>query len=230
MRRQFGATWTTANSTTVRPRSTKTSVVRRSFFGPLREIQSRVRRRRETCIGLAPERCCWLLPPEARAEPAPAPEPAAPPLDPPPVPPPPVPDPLPRDPGKAGGGGKDGSVTPGTVGGGGACGGGGTGGTGGTVTVGAVTVGMLSVVGSVIGGGGRSAAADATQPANSPGMKRANWTSRRRSRALTADATHEGAWRIRPLGTCPLFSYVRPMPQSAATCGLPAAYARQEGS
>jgi hypothetical protein len=89
-------------------------------------------------------------------------------------------------------------MTPGTVGGGGAGGGGtGGGGTDGTVTVGSVTVGTLTVVGSVtVGSCGRSAAADATQPASSPGMKRANWTGRRRSRDLTANTTRKGRGRF----------------------------------
>jgi hypothetical protein len=46
--------------------------------------------------------------------------------------------------------------------------------------VGSVIVGRVTVVGSVIGGGGRSAAAEATHPAMSPTPMRATWTRRRR--------------------------------------------------
>jgi hypothetical protein len=207
MRRHFGATWTTTSSTRVGRRSTKTSVVRRCLFGPLREIQSRVRRRRYTRLELAPLPRAWpapLLelwrPPAVLCAPAPL-------LDT-----PPLLDPLPlfdrpppgtgRD-GFEGVEGVDGSLVFGTEGAGGTCGGwdaGGAGGAGGTGgTGGNVTVGRVTVVGSVTGGGGsggRSAAADATQPAISPGTNRASWTGRRRSRDLIASTMREGRRRF----------------------------------
>lgn len=185
MRRQSGDTRTTTNSTSAGARSTNTSVVPRCFLVPPIEIQSRVRCRRWTRSRLVPARGLCADVPELCASPPPAlglpgaggsPPPL---LD---VPPPPA----------AGGGGfTEGKVTFGRAGGGGAGGGCGTGGwgTGGTVTAGTVTVGMVTV-GTVIGGGsgGRptSAPADATQPASSPGMKRAKRTARCRRRDLTA--------------------------------------------
>jgi hypothetical protein len=88
-------------------------------------------------------------------------------------------------------------VTLGTIGGGGACGGCGTDGvvtggvvTGGVVTGGTVTVGTVND-GTVIGGGGnggRSAPAEAVQPAASSAAIKGTWTIRRRTRDLVVRA------------------------------------------